>query len=142
MSNIDKGSEKNILYETPYLLIAHFPDFDTLYYKLTGYVEEEEAKDFFEKALHFISQTDSSSLLADLTDFKGGSQNLASYVNQVFSQKLSDAGIERLGMNRPKSVFGEFNNKLAAGSSARKFLKVKEYTQLEEALQWIEAERR
>lgn len=142
MSSINKFPEKHPLYETPYLLIAHYPAYRTLYYKLSGYLEEKEAKDFFDKALHFTSQTESSSILADLTDFEGGPQGLASYVNLVFSQKLSDAGIERLAMNTPRSGFGEYTNKIAAGREARQFLQLRNYSRLEEALQWIEAERK
>lgn len=105
-------------------------------------MENKEAKDFFEKVLVFITQTQSSSLLADLIDFKGSIQGFASYVNLVFSQKLSEAGIERLSMNTPRSGFGEYTNKIAAGKEAQSFLKVHKYTHLKEALQWIDAERK
>ncbi len=142
MSSIDKNPEINTLYKAPYLQIAHLPDYHALFYKLIGYLEQEEARDYFEKILHFVSKTNSSSLLADLTDFKGAPQNLAAYINQVFTQKLSDIGVERVGMNRPKSGLGELSNRLAAGSSAREYLQVKEYTQMAEALRWIEAERK
>ena len=142
MSSIENTPEKHILYETPYLLIGHFPAYRTLFYKLNGYLEEEEAKDFFEKTLYFTARTNSSSLLADLSNFKGGQQSLASYVNLVFSQKLSEAGIERVGVNTPRSGFGNYTNKIAAGREAQSFLQVRMYTELEDALQWIVAESR
>lgn len=70
------------------------------------------------------------------------SQGLTSYVNLVISQKLSDAGIEPLAMNKPAPDLENKLMKIAAGREDRQFLKLRNYSRLEETLQWIAAEKK
>jgi hypothetical protein len=126
-----------VLYTSPYCQIEHIPFCKTIYYTLKGYLQEDEALDFFETVLYFIEKKQSQNLVAELSEFKGTHMNMAKYANQLWSQKLARYGIRRVAIILPKSKFGEFCSKIAAGREAHTYLSFREFNHLQDSLTWI-----
>lgn len=140
MDYLSKINTSPILYQDTILLIKCVPDLKTLFYKLSGYIEEPEADTLFTRVLEEIEKTKVLKLVADLTDFKGGSLILAKYMNQVWIQKLANAGIIRIAFTKPRSRFGQFTNKIATEGNVNTLLQFKEFKDLNAAFNWIEKE--
>lgn len=140
MDNPYKAIKHIPLFESSFLTIQHIPSCKAIQYQLKGYLTEEEARLFFEKILLYAEQTQSSNLIADLSEFKGAHMNLAKYVDQVWSKQLARTGIRRVAMNHPTSKFGAFANKIAAGPEVQAKLITKEFESLDDAVKWVYSE--
>lgn len=140
MDYISKINTYPTLYQDPFLLIKHVPEQETLFYKLSGYLEEPEGNIFFRKVLEEIEATKARKLVADLAEFKGGSITLAKYIDQVWTYKLANAGVIRIAFTNPRSKFGKFTNKVATGSQANMLLELRGFKNLNAAFDWVEQE--
>lgn len=140
MDSISNIKNAKILYQTSYLTIAHTQAPETIVYKLSGYLDKPNAEDFFEKILKAIDETAVRFIVADLTDFKGSNLNLAKYANEVWIPKVAGKGITHVAMNTPKSEFGAFISKIAAGQKAQGLILFKHYKDLQDAFTWIKEE--
>lgn len=135
--NILRQVNSTTLYTSPYCQIEHIPLCNTIYYALKGYLQEDEALDFFGTVLYFIEKKQSQNLIAELSEFKGTHMNMAKYANQLWSQKLARYGIRRVAIIVPKSKFGAFCSKISAGREAHSYLSFMEFNNLQDSLTWI-----
>lgn len=135
MRNIKSGKT---LFQNPYLEIVHIAFPNIIFYKLSGYLEKPDASEFFEKIINTIDETGARYIISDLSDFKGSNLNLAKFANEVWIPVIAGKGVTHVAMNHPKSDFGAFTSKIAAGKKAHELIHFRKFRELEEAFIWIQ----
>lgn len=135
--SIIRQVSSTVLHTSSFCQIDHLPVCKTICYQLKGYLEEDDAREFLEKVLFYIQKTQSQNLIAELSDYKGTHMDLAKYLGQVWSHKLTRFGVKRIAINVPKSKFGAFSNKISTISQGQTDLTYKDFNNLDDALAWV-----
>lgn len=126
------------LHQDQHLTIMHVPSKKAIFIKVSGYLEEPEADNFFASTLEAIDETGASFIIGDFSDFKGSNLNIAKYANQVWIPKLAGKGITHAAMNIPKSEFGAFTLKIAMGRKAHNLIEIQHFAELGKGISWLQ----
>ena len=126
-----------VVFDAPYLMVSINEEERAIIYKWIGHIKDEEAQKGMNLITDNIRRHSLKNMVADLNEFKGGSVNIAKWVNEVWSENLKAAGLEKLAVNVPVSAFGDFSNKLALGAKTVSLLKVNKFTSFSDAFAWF-----
>lgn len=126
-----------LISEASYLKIWVNREENVLVYKWLGYLQDTDAKKGMNLITANISRHSFTCMLGDLSEFKGSSVTTARWVNEVWSEKLKEAGLEKVAVYLPQGPFGDFSNKLATGEKTLSLLQVKQFTTYEGAYNWF-----
>ena len=137
MSTSFKANSGKAIFDAPYVEVHLNREESTLIYKWIGHIKDEDAMKGMNLITENIGKHSLKNMIADLSEFKGGSENTARWVNEVWSENLKAAGLQKLAVNVPANVFGDFSNKLALGTKAVSLLQVKKFTTYEDAFAWF-----
>lgn len=129
--------EKISFYKTSYIEVLYNSTHQAVEYKWIGFVNDEKSRDGMKKITEAIGKYKAPYLIADLWEFKGGVAETAKYVNDVWSEELKKAGVKKIALNLPDSIFGEISNKKAVGEKFVKLHTVEKFTSLEQAYEWF-----
>lgn len=137
MSVSTTAATGKVIFEAPYLIVSVNEGEKAIIYKWKGHIKDEEATKGMNLITENIRKYSLKNMVADLNEFKGGSVNIAKWVNDVWSENLKAAGLEKLAVNVPESAFGDFSNKLALGAKTVSLLKVNKFTTITDAFTWF-----
>lgn len=130
-------SNGTIIFESPYLKVSVNLEEGALIYKWIGHIQEADAKKGMNLITDNISKHSFTNMLADLSEFKGGSINIARWVNEVWSESLKEAGLQKLAINIPTGAFADFSHKISLGAKTVSLLEVNKVTSYEDAYSWF-----
>lgn len=125
------------IFDAPYVVVYINKEESTLIYKWMGHIKDEDALKGMNLITENIRTHSLKNMIADITEFKGGSVNTAKWVNEVWSEQLQAAGLQKLAVNVPASAFGDFSNKLALGAKTVSLLKVSKFITFADAFAWF-----
>lgn len=137
MSTNINATPGTAIFDAPYVEVYMNKEESTLVYKWIGHVKDEDALKGMNLITENIRKHSLKNMIADLNEFKGGSVNTAKWVNDVWSENLKAAGLKKLAVNVPVSVFGDFSNKLALGTKTVSLLEVNKFTTFADAYTWF-----
>jgi hypothetical protein len=121
----------------PYIEAKYNAQHQVVEYKWIGHVKDQDAHIAFEKILNLCKNHKAKYIIADVTAFQGGSVQAAKWSNDVWSVQLSEAGVKKIAVNLPKSIFGEFSLKISLGEKFLTVMDVQKFTSLEQAYLWF-----
>ncbi|MDJ1479020.1 MULTISPECIES: hypothetical protein [Xanthocytophaga] len=132
--------EKISYYKAPHVEVVYNPTHQTVEYKWIGFVNDAKAKEGMQKITEAIIKYKAPFMIADLIEFKGGLPETAQYVNDIWSEDLKKAGLQKIALNLPESIFGEITNKKALGEKFVSLHTVEKFAaSFEQAYQWFKS---
>jgi len=129
--------EKVSHFKSPYLEIVYNGAQKTVEYKWIGFVNDEKSREGMKKITEAIVKYKAPYLIADLHEFKGGTPETAKYVQEVWIEDLKKAGIQKVALNVPESIFGEISNKKALREKATEYFKIEKFINFTNAYDWL-----
>ncbi len=139
MSTIANASNGHAIFVAPYVEVYINKEENTLLYKWIGPLKDEDALEGMNLITENIRKHSLRNMIADLSEFKGGSVNVAKWINDIWSEKLKAAGLQKLSVNEPVSSLGDFSNKLAQGAKTLSLLQIRKFTTLADAYNWFKS---
>ena len=111
---------------------------NVLLYRWKGHILDDEATDGFSELLAIIKKRGINNVIADISQFKGGTVKIAKWVNEEYSEMLKSANVQKMAIIVPESAFGEFSNTVALGQKFVSLIQVEKFSALQDAHNWFE----
>ena len=111
---------------------------NVLMYQWKGHILDDEAKNGFSDILNLAKKHKLSQIIADISQFKGGTVKTAKWVDEHYSEMLKGAGVKKVAVVVPESSFGEFSNSVALGQKFVSLLEVEKFPSMPAAYNWFE----
>ena len=112
-------------------------DKNVLMYQWKGHILDEEAKKGFSDILDLAKKHQITEIIADISQFKGGTVKTAKWVDEHYSDMLKEGGVEKIAVIVPESACGEFSNSVALGEKFVSLLQVEKFTSSASAYAWF-----
>ncbi|WKN45721.1 STAS/SEC14 domain-containing protein [Tunicatimonas pelagia] len=138
MNTMNTEKETVVAIDESKLYVEINPDKNVLMYQWKGHILDEETREGFLRILNLIKKHQIVNLIADISQFKGGSIKTAKWVDEQWSEMLKGNGVEKIAIVVPESAFGEFSNSVALGQKFVSLLEVEKFTSSAEAYAWFE----
>lgn len=126
-----------IIFKCDYLEVRHNAEHTTVEYKWIGFVNDEKSRAGMTKITEAIVKYKTPYLLADLWEFKGGTPETAKYVQEVWIEDIKKAGVKKIALNVPESIFGEISSQKALGDKGSKYFQMEKFTTYEQVYNWL-----